>query len=254
MRFRMKPAVILCCLAAFAGMLRAGDTPIIEEHFFIDGKERKIGRSLDGLPIGSTETEIVPSSLNWSVAGAGNDGISLAIRGKDSTGPGIALVKDFPSPQNVVLGAEIPDLAGYSSLTLDVTASVFDTESMRFGFSSKPPAGFDEDPGDAVFIESTLKEVSLVVIQGGKRTVLQSVPWTPPKGVVNSTYRLTAASGMVGLTVNEDLGKGAVAIEPAPLGFPFAPQSVQMEAVNAGILHGNFPRLAAVKLSGALKP
>jgi len=237
-------------------MLRAGDTPIIEEHFFIDGKERKSGRSLDGLPIGSTETEIVPSALNWSVAGAGKNGISLAIRGQDSTGPGIALVKDFPSPQNVVLGAEIPDLDGYSSLTLDVTASVFDTESMRFGFSSKPPAGFDEDPGDAVFIESTLKEVSLVVIQGGKRTVLQSVPWTPPKGVVDSTYRLTydAVSGTVGLTVNEDLGKGAVAIDPVSLGFPFVSQSMQFEAVNAGILHGNFPRLAAVKLSGALKP
>jgi len=237
--------------------LRAEDAPIIEEHFFVDGKERKLGRPLDGLPIGSTETEIVPSPLSWSVTGAGGKGgISLAIRGKDSTGSGIALVKDFPSPQNVVLGAEIPDLDRYASLTLDVTASVFDTESMRFGFSSKPPAGFDEDPGDAVFLEAASKEVSLVVIQAGKKTVLETVPWTGAKGVVNSSYRLTydAASGTARVTVNEDLGKGAVAIGPMPLGFSCAPQSLQIEAVNAGILHGNFPRIAAVKLSGTLKP
>lgn len=252
----MKHFILTIFLGFLACVLHAEDVTIIEEHFFIDGKERKMGRSLDGLPIGSTETEIVPSALNWSVAGAGKGGISLAIRGKDSTGPGIALVKDFASPENVVLGADIPDLAGYSSLTLDVNASVFDTESMRFGFSSKPPAGFDEDPGDAFFLEATLKEISLVVIQEGKRTVLQTVPWSAPKGVTNSTYRLTydAASGTVGATVNEELGKGAVAIEPVPLGFSFPLQSVQFEAVNAGILHGNFPRLAAVKLLGKTKP
>ncbi|TSA31629.1 MAG: hypothetical protein D4R65_10900 [Verrucomicrobiaceae bacterium] len=253
----MNPVGIIILSLLAACTLRADDTTIIEEHFFIDGKERKMGRSLDGLPIGSTETGIEPSPLNWSVAGAGGmGGISLAICGKDSTGPGIALVKDFPSPQNVVLGAEIPDLDRYSSLTLDVNASVFDTESMRFGFSSKPPAGFDEDPGNAVFLEATLKEVSLVVIQDEKKTVLETVPWTAPKGVVNSTYRLTydAASGKAGVTVNEDLGKGAVAIAPMPLRFPCALQSLQFEAVNAGILHGNFPRIAIVKLSGTLKP
>jgi len=250
---RLVPVLLI---ASFAGALHAEDTTIIEENFFIDGKERKMGRPLDGMPIGSTEEGIVPSPLNWSLVGAGKGGISLAIRGKEMTGPGIALVKDFPSPQNVVLGAEIPDLDRFSSLTLDIKGSVFDSESMRFGFSSKPPAGFDEDPGDAVFLEAAAKEVSLVVIQDGKKTVLETVPWTPPKGVTNSTYRLTydAASGTAGITVNEDLGKGAVAIGPVKLGFRFALHSLQLEAVNAGILHGNFPRVTMVKLIGTRKP
>ena len=96
----------------------------------------------------------------------------------------------------------------------------------------------------------------LVVIQDGKKTVLETVPWTPPSGVMHTTYRLTydAASGTAGVTVNEDLGKGAVAIGPMPLGFRFALHSLQMEAVNAGILHGLFPRLSMVKLIGTRKP
>lgn len=56
------------------------------------------------------------------------------------------------------------------------------------------------------------------------------------------------------VTVNEDSGKGAIAIGPMSLGFLCALQSLQLEAVNAGILHGNFPRFSAVKLSGTLKP
>lgn len=252
----MKIAVILFGLAACASQLPAEVTNIIEDHFFIDGKTRKMGQSLDGLPMGSTETEIVSSPLNWSVAGAGKGGINLAIRGKESVGPGMALVKDYPSPQNAVLGAEIPNLDRYSSLTLDVNASVFDTECMRFGFSSKPLAGFDEEPGDAFFLEATLKEVSLVVIQAGRKTVLETVPWTAPRGVTNSTYRINydAASGTIGATVNEDLGKGAVALGPCPLGFQLKLQSLQMEAVNAGILNGNFPRFGFVKLLGTPKP
>jgi hypothetical protein len=56
------------------------------------------------------------------------------------------------------------------------------------------------------------------VIQDGKKTVMETVPWTPPRGVMHTTYRLTydAASGTAGVTVNEDLGKGAVAIGPMP--------------------------------------
>lgn len=62
------PAAILFGFTACACALQAEDATIIEEHFFIDGQERKMGRSLDGLPIGSTETGIVSSPLNWSVA------------------------------------------------------------------------------------------------------------------------------------------------------------------------------------------